>query len=64
MECRGFRGPGCLLLVAYGSHPDPWEDRPAHGWRACAEGLGDSVWGVNLNWDEGGGSDPPRCGME
>lgn len=28
--------------------------------RACAAGLGDSVWGVNLNWDEGGGSDPPE----
>lgn len=25
---------------------------------ACAAGLGDTV-GVNLNWDKGGGSDPP-----
>lgn len=28
--------------------------------RACAAGLGTvCVWGVNLNWNGGGGSDPP-----
>lgn len=64
MECRGFMGAWLFATSCI------WKSPRSLGGQASAL-LGElvlRVWGqcggVNLNWNEGGGSDPPRCGME
>lgn len=64
-SAEGSWEPGCSLLVAYGSRPAPWEDRPAHGWESLCCGSGDSVCvGCQSELERRGWLRPPRCGME
>lgn len=62
-QCMSVCGAQLSLLIAYGSRPGPWEDRPVPSGRPCAAGLGDRMGGRSEpSWAEGGGSDPPKCG--
>lgn len=60
MECRGFMGAWLFTTSCI------WKSPRSLGGQASTR-LGElvlrvwgTVWGVNLNLDEGGGSDPPE----
>lgn len=57
-------GPSCSLPIAYGGHPGLWGDRPVHGQETLCCGSGGQSGGRSEpSWAEGGGSDPPTCGV-